>query len=50
MNKYIFIGLGAVVCLMYIRYKLFFKKEDDYDRLYKEILTSDKHKVKGQYD
>ena len=50
--KTIFISIYIAVTL-YILYKLFFKKspyEEEYERLYNEILTSDKHKVKGQYD
>ena len=38
---------------IYVIYRLFFKKDkgrDEYERLYKEILTSDKYKVKGQHD
>ena len=45
-SMYIIIGL-------YILYKLFFRKnpyQDEYEKLYNEILTSDKHRVKGQYD
>ena len=37
----------------YILYWLFFKRDpykQEYERMYNEILTSDKHKVKGQYD
>jgi len=44
----IYIGVG-----IYILYKLLFKKtkfEEDYEKLYNDILTSDKYKVKGQYD
>jgi len=48
-------ALIAIYVLMglYILYKLFFRKnpyQDEYERLYNKILTSDKHKVKGQYD
>jgi len=38
---------------LYILYKLFFSKspyQDDYEKLYNEILTSKKYRVKGQYD
>ena len=45
-SVYVIIGL-------YIIYKLFFGKnqyQDEYDKLYNEILTSKKYKVKGQYD
>ena len=37
----------------YILYKIFFKKnpyQEDYERMYNEIINSDKCKVKGQYD
>ncbi len=50
MNKYIFIGLGAVAFLWYLKIRFFNKKTDEYDKLYNEILTSEKYKVKGQYD
>ena len=43
---YVFVGL-------YVLYKILFKKnpyQEDYERLYSEILNSSKHKVKGQYD
>ena len=48
-------ALIAIYVLMglYILYKLFFRKnpyQDEYERLYNKILTSDKHKVKGQHD
>ena len=47
--------LGSIYVLIgiYILYKLFFRKspyQDDYERTYNEILTSDKYKVKGQFD
>lgn len=51
-NKTILMGVYALVAL-YILYRLFFKKspyQEEYERLYNEILTSDKYKVKGQYD
>ena len=51
-SKTILAGVYALIGL-YILYKLFFKKnpyQEEYERLYNEILTSDKHKVKGQYD
>lgn len=51
-NKTILISIYVLVAL-YILYKLFFKKnpyQDEYERLYNEILTSDKYKVKGQFD
>ena len=51
-NKTILIGIYALVGL-YMLYKIFFRKnpyQDEYEKLYNEILTLDKHKVKGQYD
>ena len=51
-NKTVLIAVYVVVGL-YILYKLFFRKnpyQGEYERLYNKILTSDKHKVKGQYD
>jgi len=42
-----------VAAAIYLIYRIFFRKspmQDDYERLYNKILTSDKHKVKGQYD
>ena len=52
MSKTILIGIYALVGL-YMLYKLLFMKnpyQDEYEKLYNEILTLDKHKVKGQYD
>ena len=43
---YVLVGL-------YLSYRLFFRKnpyQAEYERLYNKILTSDEHKVKGQYD
>ena len=51
-NKTILISIYVVIGL-YILYKLFFKKKpyhDEYEKLYNDILTSDKYKVKGQYE
>ena len=51
-NETILISIYVLVGL-YILYRLFFKKNPyqiEYERLYNEILTSDKNKVKGQYD
>ena len=51
-NKTILIGVYVIIGL-YIIYKLFFGKnpyQDEYEKLYNEILTSKKYKVKGQYD
>lgn len=52
LSKTILMGIYALVAL-YILYKLFFKKnpyQEEYEKLYNEILTSDKYKVKGQHD
>ena len=52
MSKTIFIAVYAAIGL-YIIYKLFWRKDpmkDEYEKLYNDILTSDKYKVKGQYD
>ncbi len=38
---------------LYILYRTLFKKnpyEEEYEKLYDEILTSSKYKVKGQFD
>lgn len=51
-NKIILIGIYAAVAL-YFLYRMLFKKSpfrDEYERVYNEILNSDKYKVKGQYD
>lgn len=51
-NKTILISVYVVIVL-YILYKVLFKKgpfRDEYEKLYNEILTSNKYKVKGQYD
>ena len=45
-SLYVAIGL-------YLVYKVFFRKnpyQEEYERLYKEILSSSKYKVKGQFD
>ena len=48
-NKNIIIaGLGLLL-LLYILNK-FKKRESKFDKEYREILTSSKYKVKGQYD
>ena len=52
MNNTLVFGVYAAIGL-YILYKFFWKKDpirDEYEKLYNDILTSDKHKVKGQYD
>jgi len=51
-NKAVLISL-YVLSGAYILYKIFFKKnpyQEDYERMYNEIINSDKCKVKGQYD
>lgn len=51
-NKTILISIYILIGL-YVMYKIFFRKnpyQTEYERLYNKILTSDKHKVKGQYD
>jgi len=50
-SKTVLIAIYSVVGL-YMLYKLFFRKNpyrEEYERLYNEILNSDKHKVKGQW-
>jgi hypothetical protein len=48
------IMIGAYVIVgIYIIYQLFFRKDPlraEYERMYKEIINSDKYKVKGQHD
>jgi hypothetical protein len=37
---------------MYLLYRLLFKKnrfQEEYEKLYNKVLTSDEHKVKSQY-
>lgn len=44
---------GYVLLSAYILYWAFFRKNPykaEYDKLYHEILTSKKYRVKGQYD
>lgn len=51
-SKTILVGIYVVIAL-YILYKIIFRKnpyEKEYQKVYNEILTSDKYKVKGQYD
>lgn len=48
-----FLTVIFVIVGLFILYRIFFSRnpfEDEYEKMYKEILTSDKHKVKGQYD
>lgn len=52
LNNTILVGLGLLIAL-YILYKLFFGRnqlDKDFEKTYQEILTSDKHKAKGQYE
>ena len=51
-TKLVLIAVYAVVG-SYILYRLFFRKDPmraEYERLYNEILNSDKYKVKGQHN
>lgn len=51
-DRTILIGIYVIIGL-YILYKLFFRKnpyQQEYERMYNEIITSKKYKVKGQYD
>lgn len=51
-NKTILIGLG-IIAGIYLLYKLLFnriKVDDDYQKVYNKVLTSEEYKVKGQYD
>ena len=50
MNYIWLILLGLIILILIIRTILAKKPVSDYDKLYNEILTSDKYKVKGQYD
>jgi hypothetical protein len=50
-NKTILVSVYIAIAL-YFLYKMLFKKSpfrDEYERLYNEILNSDKYKVKGQW-
>jgi hypothetical protein len=53
-NPTIWMAVGIIVGF-YIMYKLFFlsnkvKVDDDYQKTYNKVLTSDEYKVKSQYD
>ena len=51
-DKTMLIGLGILMGI-YLLYKILFSKskfEEDYERLYNKVLTSEEYKVKGQYD
>ena len=44
---------GYILLSVYILYWAFFKKNPykaEYDKLYNEVLTSKKYRVKGQFD
>lgn len=50
-NKIILVTVYAAIVLYFV-YRLLFKKSPfrgEYEKLYNEILNSDKHKVKGQW-
>ena len=52
MGKSILMGIYAAIGL-YLLYKLFFSRnpqQEEYKKIYNEIINSKKHKVKGQYD
>ncbi|MBI1935952.1 hypothetical protein HYS31_05915 [Candidatus Woesearchaeota archaeon] len=52
LNQIILICLYASIG-MYLLYKVFFRKnpyQAEYERMYNEILTSKKYRVKGQFD
>ena len=49
----IILGIVYVAVAIFLLYRLFYKKnpyQREYEKIYNEILTSDKYKVKGQYD
>lgn len=51
-NKTFLIALGIFIGI-YLLHKILFSKnefEEEYDKLYNKILTSEEYKVKGQYD
>ena len=51
-NKVIIFGIYIVLAL-YLLYKLLLRRypyKEEYEKLYNEILNSEKYKVKGQYD
>lgn len=48
----VMLGVYSLVAT-YLLYKWFFAKtpyQKEYERLYKEIINSDKHKVRGQWE
>ena len=51
-GRTIFVGI-YILFGAFLLYRLLFKKDpirEEYERLYSEIIHSDKYKVKGQYD
>ena len=51
-NKTVIIAVYIAIGF-YLAYRVLFRKtkiEEDYEKLYDHILTSDKYKVKGQFD
>ena len=51
-GKSILVGIYAAIGL-YLLYKLFFSRnqqQEEYEKLYNEIIHSKKYKVKSQYD
>ena len=49
-EKYVFIASGLVLALLIFKRLFFNKSNKEYDKMYQELLTSKKYKVKGQYD
>lgn len=47
-NKNIVIGL-VIAFIVYLLIKSLSRKDKGFEKEYKEILNSDRHKVKGQY-
>lgn len=51
MNNYILIGAGILIGILIGISRYVSKKQNsEYGKMYNEILTSDKYKVKGQHD
>ena len=47
------LGVLGIIAGIYLLYKIMFGKskiDDEYNKVYDKILTSDEYKVKGQYD
>ena len=52
LNRTVLVSIYVIIGL-YLLYRILFRKnpyQDEYEKLYNEILTSDKYKVKSQYD